>query len=161
MGRRRRWTDEEFLKAVAANRSLAGMLRDLGLSPGGGVYVEMHRHIARLGADTSHWKGQGWRRGNRTPMRPPVPLDELLVAGRHSATHRLKARLLAAGLLDRRCAICGLTEWQGRAAPLQLDHQNGDRSDNRLANLRLLCPNCHAQTDTYCGKNIGRTRGRE
>lgn len=51
---------------------------------------------------------------------------------------------------------CGISEWNGVPAPLQLDHVNGDRRDNRLENLRILCPNCHAQTDTWCGRNMGR-----
>jgi hypothetical protein len=71
---------------------------------------------------------------------------------------KLKRRLLIAGLLPECCAICGITEWMGQPAPLQLDDINGIRTDSRLENLRLLCPNCHAQTDTYCGKNIGRSR---
>lgn len=66
------------------------------------------------------------------------------------------------GLLEPKCAICGLTEWRGKSgedAPLQLDHINGINTDNRLENLRILCANCHTQTDTYCGKNIGKNKG--
>lgn len=91
-----------------------------------------------------------------TPSRPPVPLEEVLVAGRPTSTNNLRRRLIRSGLKAARCEICGITEWQGRPAPLQLDHINGDRCDNRLENLRIVCPNCHAQTETYCGKNQGR-----
>lgn len=68
----------------------------------------------------------------------------------------LKKRLLAEGLLEERCAECGISEWNGRPLSLHLDHINGDRRDQRLENLRFLCPNCHSQTETYCGRNQGR-----
>ena len=66
----------------------------------------------------------------------------------------MKARLLNNELLEYKCSICNLVEWNGKAISLQLDHINGQRKDNRIENLRLLCPNCHSQTDTFCGKNI-------
>ena len=68
--------------------------------------------------------------------------------------HELKKRLLRAGLLTNACAVCGINQWQGRPLVLELDHINGVSDDHRLENLRLLCPNCHSQTDTYCGRNI-------
>jgi hypothetical protein len=72
---------------------------------------------------------------------------------------RLRRRLVAMGWLLR-CAICDLSEWLGRPIVLQVDHINGIPTDNRLENLRLLCPNCHSQTETYCGRNrrAGKTR---
>ena len=130
MARRRTWTDEQLIEAVAASRSIAGVLRHLGLKVGGDQYVNMKRHVQRLGLSTDHWKGQGWRKGARTPVTPPRPLDEVLVIGRPEVTFHLKRRLLAAGYLEPRCYECGLTRWMGRPAPLQLDHINGDRIDN-------------------------------
>jgi hypothetical protein len=58
----------------------------------------------------------------------------------------------------RRCEVCGITEWMGRPAPIELDHIDGDPTNNVLINLRLICPNCHSQTDFYKGKNMGRGR---
>ena len=78
----------------------------------------------------------------------------MLVAGRLVKTSTLKRRLLREGVLRPRCAGCGLERWRDTPIPLELDHVSGDRSDNRLENLRLLCPNCHAQTETYRGRNI-------
>ena len=93
-------------------------------------------------------------RANKGRRSLQKPLDELLVKnGTSSNTYKLKKRILKEGLLVDKCAKCGLTSlWNGEPISLHLDHINGDRTDNRLPNLRILCPNCHSQTDTYCGK---------
>lgn len=84
-------------------------------------------------------------------------VEELLVLqekGHSYSTDALKKRLFREGVLDRKCAACGLgPEWMGSDLSLQIDHINGLSWDNRLSNLRILCPNCHSQTDTYAGKN--------
>ena len=67
----------------------------------------------------------------------------------------MKARLIKEGYIEYKCAICGIKDWLGQPLSLQLDHINGINDDHRLENLRLLCPNCHSQTDTYAGKNKG------
>lgn len=65
----------------------------------------------------------------------------------------VKNRLLKEGLKEYKCEICGISEWNGKEITLQLHHINGDRNDNRIENLQILCPNCHSQTDNYCNKN--------
>lgn len=68
----------------------------------------------------------------------------------------LKTYLL--DIRERKCEVCGITEWMGKPSPLELDHLDGDASNNQLNNLRLICPNCHAQTETYKNRNKGRGR---
>jgi hypothetical protein len=92
-------------------------------------------------------------RGDLVPRSHLIPLGELLVRGRRTQRGHLKTRLVAAGLKEDRCELCGIDEWRGAPLSIQLHHVNGDGQDNRLENLELLCPNCHSQTDTYGGRN--------
>ena len=151
-------SDDEVASAVAASRSLAGVLRELRVRQGGGSQSNLKARIARLSLDTSHFTGVAWRSGQTKPVVPAAPIEDVLVLGRFVQTTQLRRRLVAEGLKEPRCERCGRHEWNGQPVPLELDHVNGRREDNRLANLRLLCPNCHAQTDTYRGRNIGRRR---
>jgi hypothetical protein len=87
------------------------------------------------------------------PLRG-MAIARLLVRRRRNRSH-LKTRMIKAGLLESRCQICRLAEWRGKPLSIHLDHINGDKDDNRLENLRMLCPNCHSQTPTFSGRNVG------
>lgn len=84
------------------------------------------------------------------------PIARVIVENRHRSN--LKLRLLQEGLLQNRCDACGLTEWRGKPLSIQIDHVNGVGNDNRLENLRMLCPNCHSQTETFSGRNARRRK---
>ena len=148
-------SDDEVRAAFARARSIADLLRRLGLVPRGDNYRIIKVRLVALGLDPADLKGQRWSRGAGLPR---TSLDELLVRGRPCSGTALARRLIRAGLLPRRCSSCGLSEWQDQPIPLELDHINGEHDDNRLENLRLLCPNCHALTDTYRGRNIRNRR---
>lgn len=159
--RKRRWTDADLIDAVAQSVSLAQVLVRLGLRPVGGNYKTMGHHISRLEISTTHLLGQGWLRGSGQTTNPGRSLNEILVIDSdYVKTTALKGRLIRKGLLQYRCDICGISDWLGDKLVLHLDHKNGINNDSRLENLRLLCPNCHSQTETYTGRNIAMVRGR-
>jgi hypothetical protein len=148
-----KYTEEEFIIAVKTSISIRQVLNKLGLKEAGGNYSITKTRIKNLGLDTSHFKGQAWNKGKT--LGPKKPVEELLVIDRKHPyqSFKLKNRLLQEGIKIHQCECCGIIEWQGKPTPLELDHINGINYDNRLENLRLLCPNCHAQTDTYRGRN--------
>lgn len=96
-----------------------------------------------------------YKRSNKKRKSHRRPIKSLLIVGKEKITsgHHLKLRLIEENFLKEQCNWCGINNWRNEPLSLHLDHINGDRRDNRLENLRLLCPNCHSQTPTYCGRN--------
>ncbi|RZK30588.1 MAG: HNH endonuclease [Hymenobacter sp.] len=147
--------DEEFRQAVAESLSVRQVLERVGLVPAGGNYKTVHNRIKLLELDTRHFTGKGWNAGPRYRMLgKPFSWEGILVENSpYTSTFRLRNRLIEYGLKEAKCENCNLAEWLGKAIPLELHHANGVNNDHRLANLQLLCPNCHALTENYRGKN--------
>lgn len=109
----------------------------------------------RFGFSLTAW-ADAIRRGDIVARPRLEALNDVLAAGRPRCRQHVKRRLLLAGLKTDGCEECGLNDWQGRPISFELHHVNGDGTDNRLENLRLLCPNCHSQTDTWGARNKGK-----
>ncbi len=152
--RARSWTEDQLRAAAKNSRSVRQVLTHLGLKEAGGNYDQIKKYLHFYKVGTSHFKGRGWNKGMKMPYRPKITLEKVLVKGSDYQSYKLKARLMREGLKKEKCEKCGWSErsTDGRT-PLELDHINGDSKDNRLENLRILCPNCHSLQPTHRGKN--------
>lgn len=162
MGHKSKVTDLEFAKIVEESLSIAEVIKKCNLIPAGGNYETTKNRIKRLNLSTKHFTGQGWNVGKRyRPINKAKPLKEILVENSIYQSFKLAKRLIKEGYKERKCEMCGNTHWCNHLIPLELHHINGIRTDNSLENLQLLCPNCHALTDNYRGKNIGMSAQKE
>ncbi len=162
MSKQRKWTDDQLVDEVASVYSMRQLIKNLGLSATGGNYKSIAQHIERLKISTDHWTGQGWRKNSSTPVRSARTLKEIMISDSDYSSSKLSARLTDGAIIPYHCAICQHTgEWNGAPLRLRLDHINGINNDHRKENLRFLCPNCDSQTDTFCGRNIGRYSRRD
>jgi 5-methylcytosine-specific restriction endonuclease McrA len=116
----------------------------------------MTQCMAAFGFSRNAW-WDAIRRGVISPRPRSEPHEAVFRAGRRRSRSHLKLRLLDGGLKEPRCELCGLSDWQGRPIALELHHVNADGLDNRIENLQLLCPNCHSQTDSWGGRNKGKS----
>jgi len=138
---KRNVTDEEVIAAYNKHQHIGKIAAHLKVP-----HIQAWRLCQKLGLQAAGSKGGGWKQ--------KTPLSEILLGLHpHFQTLKLKNKLLREGIFENKCAICGLCSWQNKPLNMQLDHIDGDSTNHMLENLRLLCPNCHAQTDTYCGKN--------
>ncbi|MCA9357045.1 HNH endonuclease [Candidatus Nomurabacteria bacterium] len=154
MSRKKKWSNDDLKKAVKSSYSVREVIKVLGLVPAGGNYVQIKQNIEELNLNTTHFTGKGWRKNRIFSFLPKSELSEILVKGSKCQSYKLKHRLFYEGLMKPECEICGWAEQaeDGRI-PVELDHINGDRLDNRLKNLRILCPNCHSLQSTHRGMN--------
>ncbi len=125
----------------------------LGLREAGGNYEQIKKYIKEYGLNIKHFKGRGWNLGLRGIGKPLIPLEKILVKNSYFQSFKLKKRLFVVGLKPQYCEQCGWAkETKDGYLPLELDHINGNRHDNRLKNLQILCPNCHSLRPTHRGR---------
>jgi 5-methylcytosine-specific restriction endonuclease McrA len=160
---------DKLPKLVKNTYNMAGLVRKLGFASSQSMYQTLQKYIDNLKLDTSHWIK--YKKQNPGLNKNPTN-EELFIENCPYSSRFVKTRICK--LISYECSICGISEWNNKPIALQLDHINGIRNDNRLENLRLLCPNCHTQTETWgvknskrpaliknackvCGKKIGKT----
>ncbi len=155
--RPRKWTEEQLKISAKNSRSIRQVLASLGLKPAGGNYYQISKYVKEFNIDITHFKGRGWNKGLSGIGIPRLELKEILVKDSSFQSFKLKKRLFSAKLKYERCEECGWAKSSedGRI-PLELDHINGNSRDNRLENLRVLCPNCHSLKPTHRGRNRSR-----
>lgn len=145
----KKYNKEELTIAVSQSKTIAEVLNKLGLIPNGGNYKVIQSKIKEYDIDISHFC--------RTFLgRPRIlerNIDDYLKNKFPISSFRLKNKLFQSRIFEKKCMKCGIISWNNKEAPLELDHIDGNSNNNQLSNLRILCPNCHAQTKTYRGKN--------
>lgn len=158
--KRRRWSDENLVHAIQNSFSIRQVLQKLSLVEAGGNYQQIQKRIKELNLDTTHFTGKGWNKNLTFKPFSITPLKDILKKDSTFQSFKLKNRLFKEGLKKPSCEFCGWSEKSsdGRI-PVELDHINGDRFDNRIQNLRILCPNCHSLQPTHRGKNKYKNKG--
>jgi hypothetical protein len=155
-----KYTESRLREAVAESKTFVGVLSWLG-SPAktGGMITYIKSRIQAFGIDFSHFSGSGVSKGTSGYGNKPKPIEEILCKvsdGKRVVASMVRRAMLESGV-PHVCKECGLgTKWGGRPLTLEIDHINGDGSDNSPGNVRFLCPNCHSQTPTFRSKNFSR-----
>ena len=137
----------EILRWIEESQSKAYMARQLGCNP-----KTVDNVLKRMGIEYSGNKaGKGFHK-----QKGKTSLEEYLATSTDIQSNKVRIKLLESGYKEHRCECCGLEMWMGKPIPLELHHKDGDRHNNSIENYELLCPNCHAFTDSYRGKNISK-----
>jgi len=144
------YTKELLEDVVKKSKTMRQVLGILGLTYSGGNYTHIKKKIIEYQIDFSHFT----LKGNKKIPTKKIPPEKYLIKNSNIGSDRIKKRMIRDGIKEHKCDICGNTEWMGKLIPLELHHKDGDRTNNEIENLEFHCPNCHAQTDNYCSKNI-------
>jgi Zn finger protein HypA/HybF involved in hydrogenase expression len=138
---------EQIIKTLQESTSYGEFLTNLGYSQSGNAYKFTKKYLDSIGVNYNVFTKKTWSNAE-------LSNEEVFKINNPFDNKALKTKILKHKLLVYECAECNNTgEWNGKILSLHLDHINGDNKDNRLENLRFLCPNCHSQTPTYAGKN--------
>ncbi len=151
--KKRSWTESQLRDAVKNSFSFRQVLKKIGLIEAGGNYDQVKKYIGEYKFSTKHFRGKAWNKGMRGIGKPILPLSKILTKNSTYQSFKLKKRLFGVRLKQQRCEKCGWAKkTENGYLPLELDHINGDRHDNRIENLRILCPNCHSLTANHRGR---------
>jgi len=149
----RNYTRQEIEQYVKESYSWSTLSQKLGYSKCGSSYITLQSMIQELNLDISHFTGQGWLSGKTYESDRYVPFNEY-IKSKNVQTNKIRKKLLREGLKEHICECCKNTLWNNVPIPLEVHHKDGNKENNNIENLQLLCPNCHALTDNYKGKNI-------
>lgn len=142
-----KWKEENLSNIVKNSFSYRGCLKKLNIRNAGGNFRTLKKYIEKYNIDTSHFKIEQC-------LGHKKDISEYLVENSNCSRANLKRRLLEENILENICVLCGQdNNWKGTKISLVLDHINGIHNDNRIENLRIVCPNCNAGLDTFAGKN--------
>lgn len=151
--------DKEWLTELCQNSySYAQVLRKAGRKQGGGTQAALKKKIQEFDIDISHFTGQKWHNSpnqqDNTISRENYDLSQVFIQNSPVTQKVLRGYVERHNIIKYKCQTCGCDgNWQNGIISLELDHINGNNTDNRVENLRYLCPNCHALTNTYRGHN--------
>ena len=137
----RDYTDKDIANTVGKVTSMSGLLKALGLRPAGGNFINMRRRLQELKLTCNHWTGQGWNKGKQLKDWSKYTKIE------HLKLHVIKLR-------GHKCESCKLKLWLHKPIALEVHHKDGNRTNNNLINLQLLCPNCHSTTSYYRNRKL-------